>query len=451
MPASLTLRTLLLAAAAATAGAAEYEDTTARHVVVAGETLSSITERYLGDETFWRENWKLNPEVQDPDLLIPGQILEIIVERKVIADEARIRAISNAVDKNLARTEWIPASTGDELEQRDGVRTLEESSAELLFTDSSILRLSEFSQVFLETKTADLRGREKGRVEIERGAAELEFEPLENIAAPDIELVAGSAVARPKPNRRGEAKVRAEKAEGSNAAQIVVYEGSTEVESGGQTVSLEAGMGTNVPESGPPSKPERIPAPPQELFPAAGTVWQVANERVSWNAVDAAHHYVVEVCRDPQCGELIARARDVEATFWQPEIKQPGEYFWRVSAVSPSGLQGYPSDPTSFVLETTLTDQAAPILAIMPVGHARRSSGEKVLIGGDTRVRFYARDDAAGVDTIEYIARDGAWTVWDGEDLPLSQVPPDRLSVRATDRLGRRSPVYTVELQNNPY
>ncbi|MDX1570893.1 MAG: LysM peptidoglycan-binding domain-containing protein, partial [Xanthomonadales bacterium] len=378
---------------------ATYEDRYGKHVVEEGETLSSITEQYLGDETFWRENWKLNPDIDNPDLLVPGQVLDIIMERKVVADEARIRAISNDVDKNKSRSEWIPAATGDELAQRDGVRTLEESSAELLFTDSSILRLSEFSQVFLESKSADLRGREKGRVEIEQGAAEIEFEPLEDVAAPDIELVAGSAVARPKPDAAGEGKVRAERSS-TGAAQIVVYAGSTDVESGGEKVSLAAGMGTTVPEDGPPTKPERIPDPPTDLRPAPGTVWQVANERVSWSPIDNARHYVIEVCRDPSCGELIARAHDIEETSWQPEIKQPGEYFWRVSAVSSSGLQGYPSEAASFVLETTVVDKEAPLVAIMPVGHAKRSPGEKILIGANTAVRFIARDDAAGVETI---------------------------------------------------
>ena len=40
-------------------------DTVADHIVVSGETLSQITESYLGTSHLWRENWRLNPEIED--------------------------------------------------------------------------------------------------------------------------------------------------------------------------------------------------------------------------------------------------------------------------------------------------------------------------------------------------------------------------------------------------
>ena len=55
------------------------------HVVVEGETLARITERYLGTSERWRENWKLNPDLENPHLISPGTRLRIIMSPRASA------------------------------------------------------------------------------------------------------------------------------------------------------------------------------------------------------------------------------------------------------------------------------------------------------------------------------------------------------------------------------
>ncbi len=48
------------------------------HVVVSGDTLRSIAERYLGDEAQWRRVYEANLDViADPERLVVGQSLKI--------------------------------------------------------------------------------------------------------------------------------------------------------------------------------------------------------------------------------------------------------------------------------------------------------------------------------------------------------------------------------------
>ncbi len=48
------------------------------HVVVSGDTLRSIAERYLGDEAQWRRVYEANLDViADPERLVVGQTLQI--------------------------------------------------------------------------------------------------------------------------------------------------------------------------------------------------------------------------------------------------------------------------------------------------------------------------------------------------------------------------------------
>ena len=182
-------------------------DTLGWHVVQPGESLQSITERYLGTPDLWPENARLNPGIRDPHLIRPGQRIRVIVAREVPARQVEIDKISRQVDKNLQLTGWRDATEGDLLKPRDGVRTHEKSSTELLFDDGSYLTLNEYSQVFVKDVRTTLTGVRRCTIEIERGQAELTF----NAPRPDlteIEVVTGSAVTRPQVGPSQSSKTR---------------------------------------------------------------------------------------------------------------------------------------------------------------------------------------------------------------------------------------------------
>ena len=51
------------------------------------------------------------------------------------------------------------------------------------------------------------------------------------------------------------------------------------------------------------------------------------------------------VCRDPGCGQLSHRMAGITELSAVPDRLALGTHYWRVRAVSGSGLDGYPSEP----------------------------------------------------------------------------------------------------------
>ena len=73
----LTSITLVVAEDAAGILADNHPD---RYSVVEGDTLWDIAERFLKDPWRWPEIWKANPNVENPDLIFPGDLLVLTFE-----------------------------------------------------------------------------------------------------------------------------------------------------------------------------------------------------------------------------------------------------------------------------------------------------------------------------------------------------------------------------------
>ncbi len=79
----LVMRTLLwsvvLTIAATTTGSAQTpqlaDNFPDRYTVVEGDTLWGISSRFLSDPWRWPEVWQGNPQVENPDLIFPGDVL----------------------------------------------------------------------------------------------------------------------------------------------------------------------------------------------------------------------------------------------------------------------------------------------------------------------------------------------------------------------------------------
>ncbi|MBD8525536.1 LysM peptidoglycan-binding domain-containing protein [Pseudomarimonas arenosa] len=410
--------------------AATYEDTVEPYVVKSGDTISHITHRFLGDSLFWRDNWALNPQVKDPDKLRIGQVLQIITHRKVIAEAAEVVEAVNRTEKMLAPPEWQPAHRGDQLNSGDGLRTRQSSTAELRFNTESSLRLEEFSQVFLAERRTTLRGVDRGSVKVERGAVGLVFEPIKKPRT-EIELIAGPSVTRAQAEANSGTQLRAAPMD-DGGAKVMVYQGKSEVEAAGQTVAVSKGMGTRVPDTGPPLPPVKLlPAPQLEHSEVR---WNYSNGLLRWQPVERAAQYVIEVCADPECRQpLQSEQFDAQQLSIQVKPLPAGLSFWRVRALSDQQLDGHNSESGRIQIDNPQPDLAGPMVALQPISGFVIDQSGQYRLGPNARLKLHVHDDQSGLAAVELLQADGNWA-----QLTDFELSPDTLGstqLRARDQL----------------
>ena len=83
------------------------------HGVVIGDTLWDIAARYLGDPTSWPELLKLNPWIENPDFIAPGQDIQLPAAANDANDATEKAEIKDdAVDPQAQQNELLPLVEG---------------------------------------------------------------------------------------------------------------------------------------------------------------------------------------------------------------------------------------------------------------------------------------------------------------------------------------------------
>jgi hypothetical protein len=409
------------------------------HIVRPGDTLEQIAARYLGSVQRWKELHQLNPTIADPNRIEPGQRIRMPAVRPSLP-AATVNRMSRQVEDQPSPIAWTGAQIGDMLVERDGVRTFRKSSAELRFADGARLTVTEDSLIFLRRSGATLKGVERKSIELMSGQAELDARSNQPAApGPEVEIVVGASRTTSRPDKSGGAQTRARRSE-EGSAKLMVYGGESEVEAGGAKVQVPRGMGTSVAPSGPPSPPERLLAAPAGTDPAAGAERACADPLFSWQAVPEAAAYTVEICRDPACAELVERQTGETAAKWRPAAPLPvGSYYWRVTARSASGLDGYPSEASRLAVTSDRTGMQAPTGSLQ-VGGPQVRVGDKLITSAAATVQVTAvGPDGAPAPTLPVIGGQeaAAWpTAW--------AAGPHTAGAVALDGCGHRVPLAPV-------
>lgn len=312
------------------------------YVVKDGDTLEDLAARFLGSDERWAEIWRVNPGINDPHWVFPGQQILIPKNRAL----AQIVQISRRVDaRPHPAPTWSLAHVGDGLNRRDGLRTYRSSSAQLGFTDGSELTIGEESLIFVRDSVAPAVKVSRKSIEIVEGQGDLTLPATgsSSLARADIEVVVGSARVNTTRAADGSAWSRARQDASGGPAQLMVFRGSTEVTSAGGKVTLGEGMGTSVAKGQKPLLPEPLLPAPVVTIPSSGAGFDYANPRFVWRPVSGAVSYVVEVCADAACSRLVVRAPGLAQNEWVAEGLPLGVFYWRVTARSRNSLDGYPS------------------------------------------------------------------------------------------------------------
>jgi hypothetical protein len=394
---ALTLLPAVLAAIGPAAGAVEppADPQGGVHIVRPGDTLEQLAAIYLGDARRWPEIARLNPGIGDPKRLPPGRRLRILPKTGNPFAAARIASLSNQVEERPSPIDWAQAQRNDFLVEEDGVRTHPKSSAEMHFGDGTRLVVTEDSLVFLRRSGNRLQGVPRKSIEIVTGQAEVAAERAEPAPghaprrSPEIEIVLGKTKATSRPNAAGASQARARRP-GEGGAKVMVYGGEGEVEAGGARVAVAEGMGTSVGKEGPPTPPEKLLPAPQIASPLPGIRMGFANPVFTWAPVPEAAAYIVETCRDAGCGALLDRVvlgssgnsgspgsagNPDDTPEWRPPALPVGSLYWRVTARSRSGLDGYPSPAANLEILSDRLDHEPPVAKLT-------FSGPQIVVDG---------------------------------------------------------------------
>ena len=346
----------------------ELRDSTIRegvHVVRQGDTLEGLALQYLGSSLRWSEIWERNKDIQNPNFLNPGDKV-ILPFRQLPDDAAFVAKAANQVEQWRPPLKKEAAKVFDVLRSLDQLETGKRSSAEISFSDNSVLRLNEESKIVLDLGTSFGTTVERESVELVAGQADLEGS-VANRDDGGIQLVFGPATARPEPSADGKiaARVRIE----DSTSQLMVYEGSSSLSAAGEEVAVKRGMGSSAKKGEKPSPPEKLLPAPDLISPADGDALATPRPGFFWNAVAGAGAYTVEICRDAACGAILRRKTGLKETEWTPGDKLPKRsLYWRITAKAPSGLDGFPTATRKIDITSDEEDRRPPTVAFKATG-----------------------------------------------------------------------------------
>lgn len=321
------------------------------YVVQTGDTLESIAQKFLGASTRWREILTANPDITNPHFITPGSRIRIVPGQTIEARRATIQQVFRQVEQMPFPRPWTPASVGGILQERDGIRTFEKSSSELKFDNDSRMIVSEESVVFLREAPPAPENVSRKAIEIRAGQADLDVKQGANGVQNGFEFHIGETVGTTKPGAGGKGASRARRVS-DGGSRIMVYDGESEVTAAGKTVAVPQGMGIAVSADGRTTGPEKLMQAPKPISPNESQTFDFSNPTFDWDPTPGASSYTVEVCRDPECGQLVDRSVGVRMTRWTPRVLPIGVLYWRVSASSPSGLDSFVSPAQKFTIRT---------------------------------------------------------------------------------------------------
>lgn len=302
------------------------------------------------------------------------------------------------------------------LTELEKIRTLSNSTAQIIFRDDSRIRLNANSQAVIERLRADpLKRSEEAQINVISGDfyADLAKESQRsnfkvNLAEVDATIESGQFWLS---QANGESKFT------NYDIKPVSISNKGEVLTLGRNEGIVIGQGKSSSENDKISLIERA----KLTKPEDGEILFQKEVSLSWADVEGAPGYWLEIAFDQNFDQIRENLWGITTNEGNVVELAPGDYFWRVSALDENGLPGQRSLQQKF---TVKSDIAPPFLAIRtpdPDAYFRKSetliSGESepdtaVLINGilaesDQFGRFsYLLKAEEGINRVEVVARD---------------------------------------------
>jgi len=272
---------------------------------------------------------------------------------------------------------WKDVFRYDILHEGERIRTLSESSCDILFRNDSRLRLKENSQALIRKMRANL---------------------LEDTGEAKVSLVKGDVFAllvAGKKNEKFQLDIPGVKTKvdskyfwvgrDRHGTRFANYDGKLEISSAGRKVVLKKNQGSVVLHNKKPTSPRELLTSPILLNPESGVEKFNANIPLSWGEVSGAKYYLLEISQSISFSSIIYSKEIQVATAMFPKNLADGSlrnpFYWRVTAVSADKLRGQPSE-TRFI--RIIHDDKPPFLVIQSPNEGLLLSSNMVEVLGMT-------------------------------------------------------------------
>lgn len=319
--------------------------------------------------------WDQVIDLSDIATLLAKEALEIAIAQRDRSAEAIVSDVQGDVQGRApADPRWSVRGRNDILIEFERVRTLSGSTTQIMFRDSSRLRLNANSNATIQRMRTDpLTGNEVTKVSLVNGDFYAVLNQLSDrtafeIDVPGVETTTASSDFWVKND--------------SNNARFVNYDDEElQVTRGDTAVVIGENEGVVLGNNG--AQTSDVLLGPKLRQPAVDAVIYTADTQMSWEGDAQAAGYWVEVARDAGFNEMQVSEWGITTPGHTAAALAPDRYFWRVATLDALGLPGQWSKPSSF---TVRSDTTQPFLTLLSPGDGTLSDQPVALVFGATEV-----------------------------------------------------------------
>jgi hypothetical protein len=266
----------------------------------------------------------------------------------VVAGQVRFMALDPPVQvKKMNSVKWENATLGTTLDKGDLIQTGSDGLARLQFADGTTYTVKADTLVTVEENSVAKNRSTNVGVHISSGSVDLTTGTFDSPESKAQVSFAG-ATASVKQNSR--AAVHSEP--GSQQGDITIVAGSADVQHDGQSVSLNRYEKASIMPGGPIVKTNVLAPPellaPLNLQPLIEQDPKQATIRFEWKPVPEAAEYILRVSSNATF--KVPAERRVKTTVAEVNGLDAGDYFWNVTAISPSKKESEASDTYKFTV-----------------------------------------------------------------------------------------------------
>ncbi|HJT17665.1 MAG TPA: hypothetical protein VJ853_09765 [Thermoanaerobaculia bacterium] len=252
-----------------------------------------------------------------------------------IADfDAQFTTIEGDVQfQKSATSDWKRADVGKPLFNGDWVKTGDNASAELFFSNGTLYTVGQNALLEIYAQATPGSTKKDNAVQMQVGSVEVATtDNSSTVRTPGTQVTVDS---------ESTSQVAVDRAK---ATSVVAEKGSAAVTStaGGSPVKLNSGQKVSASREGSLSPVKNLLMPPALLSPADNQVYPVSDEsRVdfAWDAVPTANQYVLQVSRSRLFSTLEINSKRSKTTA-SAKVTAEGAFYWRVAAIGPDGDPG---------------------------------------------------------------------------------------------------------------